>query len=165
MHLGKTKVQLIGTNKKVTKDTKIIIEYEGQILEQVYTTKHLGVYIDSNLTWSDHYNFVCKKVSQKNGVLKRIRPYVTTDLLKRIYNAIVLPNMEYACIIWGRCPNIQNNVDRIMRICKLQKRAVRVILNCKIRDMSSDELFSSINWMPFTARVSFKRAQNDVQSS
>ncbi len=155
LHLGKTKVQLIGSNKKVTTDTKIVIEHDGHILEQVYIVKQLGVYVDSNLTWQAHYDFICKKISQKVGVLKRIKSYVSMETLKMIYNAIVLPNMEYACIVWGRCPNIQNNVGRV---CKLRKRAARVILNVKISDISSADLFKKIHWMPFSDRITFKRA-------
>ena len=70
LHVGKTKVQLIGSYKKVTMDTKFTIEYNGQPLEQIHTAKLLGVYIDSNLTWQNHYDYICKKMSQKIGVLK-----------------------------------------------------------------------------------------------
>ncbi len=44
--------------------------YENHILEQVSSAKLLGIYIDSNLTWQDQYNYICKKISQKIGVLK-----------------------------------------------------------------------------------------------
>ncbi len=130
IHLGKTKVQLVGSYRRVTKNTKINVMYENNTLEQVHSAKLLGVIIDSNLSWQDHYNYVCKKISQKIGVLKRIRDYVTFDVLQMVHNSIVLPQMDYGCIIWGRCPNLVN-VDRI---CKLQKRAARVMLRCQIRD-------------------------------
>ncbi len=51
------------------------------------------------------------------------------------------PHMDYASIVWGRCPNIVNND----RISKLQKRSARVILGCKIRDISSKDLFNTMN--------------------
>jgi hypothetical protein len=155
IHLGKTMVQLISTYKRVTKETKITIIYEGHTLKQVHSTKLLGIFIDSNLTWEDHYNYVCKKISQKIGLLKRIRDYMDTKTLKMLTNAIILPHMDYACAIWGRCPNVYNNVRRIE---KLQKRAARVILNCKIRDIDSRSLFKKLNWMPFEDRVTYRRA-------
>ncbi len=70
VHLGKTKVQLIGSYKRVTKNTNVTVKYENQILEQVSNAKLLGIHIDSNLTWQDQYNYICKKLSQKNGILK-----------------------------------------------------------------------------------------------
>ncbi len=61
--------------------------------------------------------------------------------------------MDYASIVWGRCPNMVNND----RISKLQKISARVILRCKIRDISSRDLFNTMNWMPFYDRVTYTR--------
>ncbi len=74
--------------------------------------------------------------TQKIGFLKRIRDYVNIDILKMIHNSILLPHIDYGCVIWGRCPNQVN----VARICKLQKRAARVMLRCKIQDISSNEI-------------------------
>ncbi len=76
VHLGKTNVQLIGSYKRVTKNTNVTVKYENQMLEQVRNAKLLGIYIYSNLIWQDQYNYICKKISQKNGVSKRIRDYM-----------------------------------------------------------------------------------------
>ncbi len=65
VHLGKTKVQLIGSYKRVAKNTIVTVKYENQILEQVSTAKLFGIHNDSNLTWQDQYNYICKKISQK----------------------------------------------------------------------------------------------------
>ncbi len=145
LHLGKNKAQLIGSYRRVTKNAKITVKFKGQIIEQVHSAKLLGIHIDSNLTWEEHYNCICKKISQKIGVLKYARDYVKFDILKMVHSSIVLPHMDYASIVWGRCPNIVNND----RISKLQKRSARVILRCKIRDISSKDLFNTMNWMPF----------------
>ncbi len=87
---------------------------------------------------------MCKKILKIVGVLKRIRHYVTIGILKLIHNIFILvPHIDYGCVIWGRCPN-QVNVDR-----KLQKRAALVILRCKIQDISSNATLKKINRMPF----------------
>ena len=153
LHIGKTKVQLIGSYRKVTKNTKCAIEYNGQVLEQVHSAKLLGIFIDSNMTWQGHYDYICKKMSQKIGVIKKLRNILDDSSLKLVFNTIVLPHMDFACAVWGRCPNVCN----IDRICKLQKRAARVILRCAIQDMDSKTLFSTLKWMPFHDRVSYRR--------
>ncbi len=56
------------------------------------------------------------------------------------HSSIVLPHMDYASIVWWRCPNMINND----RMSKLQKRVARVILRCKIRDISSKDLFNTV---------------------
>ncbi len=70
-----------------------------------------------------------------------------------VHSSIVLPHLDYASIVWGRCPNTVNN----NRMSKLQKRSARFILRCKIRDISSKDPFNTMNWMPFYDRVTYKR--------
>ncbi len=75
-----------------------------------------------------------KRSHKKIHVLKHISDYVNNDILKMIYISILLPHIDYGCVICGRCPK-QVNVDRI---CKLQKLAAQVTLRCKIQDISSN---------------------------
>ncbi len=79
--------------------------------------------------------------SLKIIVLKYVRDYVKFYILKMVHSSIVLPHMDHASIVWGRCPNMVNND----RISKLQKRSARAILRCKIRDISSKDLFNTMN--------------------
>ncbi len=91
LHLGKTKAQLIGSYRHVTKNTTITVKYNDQIIKQVHSAKLLSIHIDSNLTWEEHYNYICKKISQKIGVLKYIRDYAKFDILKMVHISIKLP--------------------------------------------------------------------------
>ena len=45
-------------------------------IEQVSSTKSLGVSIDENLSWNTHIETVCKKISSALGLIKRIRDFV-----------------------------------------------------------------------------------------
>ncbi len=47
--LSKAKAQLIGSYLRVTKNTKITVKYNDEIIEQVHSAKLLGIHIDSNL--------------------------------------------------------------------------------------------------------------------
>ncbi len=115
LHRGKTKAQLIGSNHCVTKNTKITVKFNDQIIELVHSAKLLGIHIDSNLTWEEHYNYICKKISENLGVLKYIRDYIKFDILKMVHNSTVLPHMDYIPIVCGRCPNMVNN-DRMSKL-------------------------------------------------
>ncbi len=99
LHLGKTKAQLIGSYRCVTKNTKITVTFNGQMIEQLHSAKLLGIHIDSNLTWEEHYNYICKNISQKIGVLKYVRDYVKFDIIKMVHSSIVLHHMDYASIV------------------------------------------------------------------
>ncbi len=71
MKLNKLTV-LIGSYKGVPKNTNVTVKYENQMLEQISSAKLLRIHIDSNLTWQDQYNYICKTISQNIAILKRI---------------------------------------------------------------------------------------------
>ncbi len=70
-----------------------------------------------------------------------------------VHCSMVLPHMDYASIVWGRCTNMVNTD----RMSKLQKSAEIVMLRCRIIDISSKHLFNTMNWMTFYDRVTYKR--------
>ena len=49
------------------------IYIDNILIEQVAETKFLGVIITENLTWDNHINTVCNKVSKSNGIIGKIR--------------------------------------------------------------------------------------------
>ena len=63
------------------------------------------------------------------------------------YNSYILPHLNFCCIIWGNCSSTLED-----KLVKIQKRAVRVILDCDFYTPSS-ELFKELNWQTFPKRV------------
>ena len=62
-------------NKKLDPGNDIFIN--GCKIEQVQTTKFLGVIIDCNLTWKYHISYVCSKISKNIGILIKSRKFLT----------------------------------------------------------------------------------------
>ena len=63
-NLTKTFVMLIGTMRRVcAKRIKLVVD--GRSIEQVSTTKYLGVKIDSHLSWEQHIDFTVSKARSK----------------------------------------------------------------------------------------------------
>ena len=77
LNVAKSEYMITGSNRHVSK-----IAWDPQIklgkntLDKVKSTKSLGVYISDTLSWSEHTNFIAKKVSNAIGGLKRVRRYV-----------------------------------------------------------------------------------------
>ena len=49
--------------------------------------KHLGVMIDSTLSWKDHILNLTKKLSRAIGVMYKIRSFVNRAILKNLYSS------------------------------------------------------------------------------
>ena len=86
LNVAKTEFMLIGSRQKLkTLDNNIAIKVNDSEIRTVETVKSLGLNIDNNLTWSVHIKEISKKRATAIGALKRIKPYVTTNVAIQIY--------------------------------------------------------------------------------
>ena len=70
-------------------------------LDRKNYVKFLGVFIDSNLKWSHHINYVALKISRIVGIIARLRHFVPTQTLLVIYRSLILPYLTYGICVWG----------------------------------------------------------------
>lgn len=125
------------------KDELLEVQINGKRLEQVKSQKLLGVTIDDKLSFDDHIEELCIKLSQRIAVLKKIRRFIPIEQRILYYNAMVKQVMLYGSSIWTSC-----SIDNLTKVLKLQKRAARVILNADTRE-NSMKLFFKLGWLPF----------------
>ncbi|CAB4028026.1 Hypothetical predicted protein, partial [Paramuricea clavata] len=102
------------------------IELNNTTIEQADVFSLLGLKIDMRLTFDEHVDSLCNKLSQRIGVLRKIKVFLPLE--QRI---------------------LYYNLDRVLR---LQKRAAKVILDAVMR-ANSAELFKKLNWLPFFCEV------------
>jgi hypothetical protein len=79
--------------------------------------KLLGLIIENFLTWEGHIEEVIKKLSTACYMLRNIKQFVFTNILKIIYLSYFQSIMTYGLMYWGN----SSSVDRVFR---MQKRAV-----------------------------------------
>ena len=107
-------------NKKINYEFKLKID--GKKLIPSKFVKYLGVLIDSHLNWSFHLNLLSTKLSRANGMLARIRHFVSKHTLHSIYFGIFSSLLTYNLQIWGQTKN-----NQFRRIESLQNKAIRLI--------------------------------------
>lgn len=118
---------------------KFNIKLHGEDVLEKEEVKYLGVVIDRNLKFSAHINHVSKVVSRNIGLIGRNRFFIDSHTALLLYNALVLPHLNYCCLIWG----INYNA-RIGKLFILQKRAVRLI-DKVYPPISSEPIFKKYN--------------------
>ena len=111
------------------------IKMNNVAIERVQTFDFLGLIISETLDWSHHITKISNKISKVLGVMSRIKRYISSNILRMIYNSLILPHLYYGILAWG----FSNS-----RISKLQKRAVRTI--CKEKyNAHTDPLFKNLS--------------------
>ena len=114
------------------------INIDGTALQQVDTTKFLGLLIDANLSWYSHTQHISKIISKLNGVIRKVRPFLPQETLHTLYNSLVLPYLSYGAMIWAD-PN-NTSLDSLFL---LQKRVIRSCTNSPWL-AHTDPLFSTL---------------------
>ena len=102
---------------------------------QTNTARFLGVSIDSNLTWKNHIDSITKKVAKSVGIIKRIRHCLPNNILRTLYNTLILPYINYCNIIWAKTKVTKNNnytapqkmSTRLHALLVLQKKKLYVL--------------------------------------
>ena len=72
------------------------------------------------------------KVAKSVGIISKARKILDRKILETLYYTMIYPYLLYCNIIWGNC-----NATTIWPIFKLQKMAVRLIMNVSRRDSTS----------------------------
>ena len=85
--------------KKIDIVPKINID-KNQI-DQIHSTKFLGVLINENLTWSDHIAAVLNKTNKNVGIIRKLNKTLPSDILLTLYNTLIAPYLDYCNIAWS----------------------------------------------------------------
>ena len=87
-------------------------------LQRVKSNKHLGLFFDENLAWSEHVSYMCKKVSKKLGLLYKNKNVFNRVTLIRLYKSMILPVIDYGSVVYDSL-----SLQQINKIENLQRRA------------------------------------------
>ena len=115
------------------------IRFGCNTLSNTASTKFLGIQIDENLNFNQHIDCIASKISKLTGVLFRLNKFFPEKTLKMLYNALILPHLQYGLEVWYSCSETNRN-----RIFTLQKRTIRAIRSLQYRDHTNDH-FKSLN--------------------
>ena len=95
---------MIITNKKTI--PSISVKVESSELEKCNHYKYLGVFIDKDLCWKKHIEYICSKISKACGALARLRHCVNTEIMKNVYYALVHSYIRYGILVWGNASEL-----------------------------------------------------------
>ena len=91
MNVKKTKSMVFGMRHGITNLAPLDFSIDGNILESVPHYK----YVDSELNFTRQSNETIKLVSYKLYFLTKIKRFLNTELLIRLYKAYIQPYFDY----------------------------------------------------------------------
>ena len=103
LNISKTKYSLSHSTRK-TKDIPNILpplHIDNVLIKRAFVTKFLGIYLDGNISWSDHINIVSTKLFKSIEILYRTRCILKTFLRKQLYFYFINCYLNYANVVWA----------------------------------------------------------------
>ena len=100
----------------------VTINIDGSIIKSSNLQKLLGVTIDSNFTFEQHINSLCRKSSQKLDALSRIAQYLSQNKKRILFKMFVTSQFNYCPLVWMCHSRTLNN-----RINNIHLRALRIV--------------------------------------
>ena len=100
--------------------------------------KHLGLILDSKLSFDHHLAEKIRKANQGIGLINRLRRYVPRRSLLTIYKSFIRPHL-YGDIIYD-CPE---NATFVQRLESIQYNACLAITGC-FRGTSQEKIYSEL---------------------
>ena len=106
-----------------------------QPIPQVVSHKHLGVFFNSHLSWSEHVTYVIGKASKKIGLLQCLRKRLDPLVLRTVYVTCIRPTLEYSSLALSRLSKTD-----AARLEKTQRMQLRRYLQSKVNGLSPDKV-------------------------
>ena len=100
LSISKTNFILFHSNKMKTNQS-LSIKIDNACINQVDSSKYLGVMFDSNLTWKNRINELCLKLSKTVGILSKLRYFVNRKILVMLYYSLIYPFLIYGVYVWS----------------------------------------------------------------
>ena len=113
-------------NKSVNYGDKTSITVNGKDIMESDKLELLGVTIDCGLTFNLHISNVCKKASQRIGVIMRLRNLIPTEAKFHLFKAAILPHLTYCHLVWHFC-----RASDTRRLERVQERGLRAVFKDK----------------------------------
>ena len=154
LNSSKTKVMFVTTNQKRKRLNRqnLDLNFQNEPLNMISSDKILGVFVDNNLTWTDHTKYLTKKIASSIWLLSKIKKFLSQDHRVQFYKSYIQPHIDFCNIVWG-----SSSESNKLKIFRLQKRACKVILDYNVED--SREAMSFLKIMSIYDRIYLRKAK------
>jgi hypothetical protein len=135
-------------NEKNENENRLIYEIERIHNEGPLTSfKLLGVLLDEYLSFDDHINSLCTKISKSLFCINRVKNFVNQETKKTLYFAMVHSHLSYCLNVYSSA-----NSTSLNRLILKQKEAIRIVCNTGFREHTAP-LFKQLKILPLNELI------------
>ena len=113
------------------------------------SVNNLGVYLNNNLTWTEHVVEIYKKVYSSIHSLRCQERFLTASIKMQMVNSLIIPHFDYGDIVYQDLSQ-----ELAIKLQRAQNASLRFIFNLKKYDHISDA-FNKLSWIKLETRRRF----------
>ena len=153
--------EILFSHKSIIPDHPPIYFNNTQV-KRVNDHKHLGLILDSKLSFTKHINEKITTARKGIGVIKHLAPYLPLKSRDQIYKMYVRPHLDYCDIIF-HIPVISNEFDSILTL-NYQMNALEstqyqaaLAVSGAWKGTNRDKIYEELGWETLDQRRFFRR--------
>ena len=82
-------------------------------IEYVDNFYFLGITTNKHLNWTSRVDALASKISKTIGVLSSLKHILSINILRRIYNSLIVCHLNYGVLVWGTQSNLNNKIVKL----------------------------------------------------
>ena len=94
--------EVIFSRKTTKKEYHPPLAFNNNNVWETNSQKHLGVVLDSCLSFEDHLKMIINKVNKTMGILRKLQNILPRSALLTIYKSFIRPHIDYGDIIYDQ---------------------------------------------------------------
>ena len=146
----KTEARLCGSKSSLGKVSLSQIQVGQAHIPLYNSVRNLGLYVDSQLTLSEHVNFLAKSCYFHIRTLGRLRPQLDQKTANTVAVSLIISRLDYCnSCLWGISKNDRQKLQRV------QNTAARIVTRSKKTDHITPVL-NNLHWLPVEKRIQHK---------
>ena len=123
LNIDKTCYTVFGSKCRQNVASHFDLYINNHKINRVTECKYLGIFIDDELKFDTHVDYVYKKIIRFTGILFKLRNVLPRVCLVKLYFAFVYPHILYGIEVYA---NTSKNV--LDKLCKLNNKLLRIML-------------------------------------
>ena len=144
--------QEIICSRKKTASLHPVVYFDNKPVKSSQIQKHLGMILDSNLSYEHHIKSILNKVNKTIGLLRKFQLILPRHSLITIYKTFIRPHLDYGDVIYDRAFNESFH----QRLESIQYNAA-IAITGTIRGTSSEKLFQELGLETLKSRRWFRK--------
>ena len=132
--------------------------HTGQLHPDTESHTHLGLTLQSSMSWRNHIVQVYEKASKRLNMLKFVTYKLDHSILTSLYKSLIRPLLEYGDVIWNNCYDCDSAL-----VDSVQYEAARLVTGA-IKGTSSARLYKELALESLTFRKKLHILQNRKES-